>query len=61
MVTLSNLMSDSADEVKVEVQTPQDVKYLFTTKTCPNCKLAKEYLKGEKYLPIDAEENMESC
>ncbi len=59
VVTLSNLMSDSADEVKVEVQTPQDVKYLFTTKTCPNCKLAKEYLKGEKYLPIDAEENME--
>ena len=55
MVTLSNF----ADEVKVEVQTPQDVKYLFTTKTCPNCKLAKEYLKGEKYLLIDAEENME--
>lgn len=59
MVTLSNLTSDSPDEVKVEVQKPQNVKYLFTTKTCPNCKLAKEYLKGEKYLPIDAEENME--
>ncbi|MFG6358910.1 MAG: ribonucleoside triphosphate reductase [Acetatifactor sp.] len=59
MVTLSNLAVDSADEVKVEVQAPRNVKYLFTTKTCPNCKLAKEYLKGEKYMPIDAEENME--
>ncbi len=35
------------------------MKYLFTTKTCPNCKLAKEYLKNEKYVVIDAEENME--
>jgi ribonucleoside-triphosphate reductase len=43
----------------VLVQTPEDMKYLFTTKTCPNCKLAKEYLKNEKYIVIDAEENME--
>ncbi|MCM1118063.1 MAG: ribonucleoside triphosphate reductase [bacterium] len=55
MVTLSSF----ADEVKVEVQQPQEVKYLFTTRTCPNCKLAREYLKGEKYLLIDAEENIE--
>ena len=33
--------------------------FLFTTKTCPNCKLAKEYMKNEKYILIDAEENME--
>lgn len=31
--------------------------YLFTTKTCPNCKLAKEYLQGMEYEVIDAEEN----
>ena len=31
--------------------------YLFTTKTCPNCKLAKEYLKGVEYVTVDAEEN----
>ncbi len=31
--------------------------YLFTTKTCPNCKLAKEFLKNEKYEVVDAEEN----
>ena len=37
----------------------KNAKYLFTTKTCPNCKLAKEYLKNEKYSLIDAEENME--
>ncbi len=33
------------------------VKYLFTTKTCPNCKMAKEYLKDEAYVLVDAEEN----
>lgn len=33
--------------------------YLFTTKTCPNCKLAKEYLKDVDYHVIDAEENEE--
>ena len=31
--------------------------YLFTTKTCPNCKLAKEYLKDVDYHVVDAEEN----
>lgn len=35
----------------------QDGLYLFTTKTCPNCQLAKEYLKGINYVIIDAEEN----
>ena len=34
-------------------------KYLFTTKTCPNCKIAREYLKNESYILIDAEENEE--
>lgn len=55
VVTLSNY----SDEVEVKVEKPENVKYLFTTKTCPNCKLAKEYLKEEKYVLIDAEENME--
>lgn len=35
------------------------VKYLFTTKTCPNCSVAKELLKDTEYVLIDAEENME--
>ena len=31
--------------------------YLFTTKTCPNCKIAKDLLKDIHYIIIDAEEN----
>ena len=52
-------LSDYEADVTVDVEAPSDVKYLFTTKTCPNCKLAKEYLKNDSYIPIDAEENME--
>lgn len=37
----------------------EDVKYLFVTKTCPNCRLAKQYLQGEQYVVVDAEENEE--
>ena len=55
IVTLSNQESD----VKVDIESPEDIKYLFTTKTCPNCKLAKEYLVNESYILVDAEENIE--
>ena len=55
VVTLSNF----AEDVEVKVEQPQDIKYLFTTKTCQNCKLVKEYLKNVPYVTIDAEENME--
>ena len=55
VVTLSN----DRDDMQVDVEQPSDVKYLFTTKTCPNCKLAKEYLKDENYIVVDAEENAE--
>ena len=55
IVTLSGFDKD----VKVTVGMPENVKYLFTTKTCPNCKLAKEYLKNIAYIPVDAEENMD--
>ena len=36
---------------------------LFTTKTCPNCKIIKEWLKNHNvdYSMIDAEENPELC
>ena len=33
--------------------------FLFTTKTCPNCKAAREFLKGMNYRVIDAEEHPE--
>ena len=35
----------------------QDGLYLFTTKTCPNCHIAKEALSGITYAIVDAEEN----
>ena len=55
VVTLSNF----AEDVEVKVEQPQDIKYLFTTKTCPNCQIAKEALADLKYKLIDAEENPE--
>ena len=55
-VTLSDF---EAPEATVTVEKPENIIYLFTTKTCPNCKLAKEYLKDINYILIDAEENME--
>lgn len=47
----------SGDEVKIEH--PATVKYLFTTSTCPNCRIAKEMLADEEYQVIDAEKNPE--
>jgi len=48
------------EEVAATNESPQkSVKFLFTTKTCPNCKIAKEFLKGEEYQILDAEENIE--
>ncbi len=37
----------------------EDVTYLFTTKTCPNCRMAKSILDGAglNYRVVDAEEN----
>ena len=52
-------LSGNQETLQVRVDMPENLKYLFTTKTCPNCLLAKEYLKEEKVVVIDAEENME--
>ena len=52
-------LSGNQESLQVRVDMPENLKYLFTTKTCPNCLLAKEYLKEEKVVVIDAEENME--
>lgn len=55
VVTLSGF----SEEVQVEIEELKNVEYLFTTKTCPNCNMAKEFLKNEKYVLIDAEEHVE--
>jgi len=55
--------SESSTPVNVEKtmpvvdEAPKDELLLFTTKTCPNCKLAKEFLSGMNYRVVDAEEN----
>ena len=56
VVTISDI---DDDDVNVVVERPEEIRYLFTTKTCPNCKLAKQYLSNTSYIPIDAEENKE--
>ena len=53
VVTIKN----EGGETKVDIQNPEEIKYLFVTKTCPNCKLAKEFLKDEQIVIMDAEEN----
>lgn len=37
------------------------VRYLFTTKTCPSCQMAKKFLGDVAYIPVDAEENPDLC
>ena len=41
---------------EVVPQTETGKLLLFTTKTCPNCRMAKEFLKGTEYEVVDAEE-----
>lgn len=45
--------------IDLDVENSEDGMYLFTTKTCPNCKLVKDYLKDMPYETVDAEENMQ--
>ena len=51
----------SADTAKAQpdTQNVQDGCYLFTTKTCPNCQLAKNYLQNVDYTLVDAQEHMD--
>ncbi len=51
-----NTSTEDDQEVTIDNTSKATVKYLFTTKTCPNCALAKEMLSDEDYVLIDAEE-----
>ncbi len=58
--TVKEEENDGMVEIKVDGVAKSDEKmYLFTTKTCPNCKMAKEFLRDYHYEVIDAEENQE--
>ena len=46
-----------SEEVAEATSLTKDGWYLFTTKTCPNCRMAKELLKEFDYVIVDAEEN----
>ena len=45
-------------EDDVEVTPVTGNVYLFTTSTCPNCKIAKQMLEGQEYQVVDAEQNL---
>ncbi len=47
------------NEEDVQIHPVESHKYLFTTSTCPNCKMAKKMLEGEAVEIIDAEEHPE--
>jgi ribonucleoside-triphosphate reductase len=44
---------------EVKVEPVESHKYLFTTRTCPNCRAAKKMLEGVDLEIIDAERNPE--
>lgn len=52
-MTAENVRTEEAENGQVTA------KYLFTTETCPNCKIAKQMLEGEDYELVDAEKNPE--
>lgn len=53
-ITLTN---DDKVELHVNDDLLEDGMYLFTTKTCPNCQIAKTMLGEVPYIAVDAEEN----
>ena len=53
----TTMVTMTSDDVKIEPLASH--KYLFTTSTCPNCRMAKKMLEGEELEIIDAEKNPE--
>ena len=57
---VSEVIREGAREVKKMKSLEEadtKIEYLFTTKTCPNCRLVKTFLKDRDYVEIDAEEH----
>ncbi len=59
----ASAVKETLQERKEARQNPAEAApsgtFLFVTKTCPNCRAAKEFLKGVNYQLIDAEEHPE--
>lgn len=53
----ASVVTVTKDDVKIEPVASH--KYLFTTSTCPNCRVAKKILEGREFDIIDAEKNPE--
>lgn len=51
-----SLVKISQETVEV-TPVADDKKLLFTTSTCPNCRIAKQMLEGEEFKIIDAEQH----
>lgn len=47
------------DEKEAEITPESGHVYLFTTSTCPNCRIAKQMLEGQEYELVDAEQNQQ--
>ncbi len=60
-VKVEKVHEKASEDAPKEVSTtePVNAKYLFTTSTCPNCKIAKQMLSGEDYKVIDADSHPE--
>ena len=59
MVAAGQVHKMQEEENRGTLENKEEGLYLFTTKTCPNCRVAKEALKGMDYVTLDAEENRE--
>ena len=55
-ITLDSDVHTQMEEISAK---SEESIYLFTTKTCPNCKIAKEFLKDVPYEVVDAEEQLD--
>ena len=55
----TSFMAEDTLSQTTPIKKKDPVRYLFTTKTCPNCAAAKEMLSDEEYVLVDAEEERE--
>ncbi|HHT97557.1 MAG TPA: ribonucleoside triphosphate reductase [Clostridiales bacterium] len=56
---VSEVINNSDNINEFNMTGKADGLYLFTTKTCPNCEIAKQYLENTEYTIVNAEENQE--